>query len=360
MLERGYDFHHEARSLYKLIFLQSCLIVQTLYIAVERHPVTRYNHACLDALAYALLTAATSIRMVIRLSYSSSFWSRDVSVVLDAIQLCAAILGCLACLSLPRRPTVEEGGTPVDGQYTASALGRYTFFWAGVTLVLARRKKTLGLDDLPRLHLEGRSAYRQEYLGKLKKRDQLWKTLLSAHLPEFLFQTIFVTIVSAAQFVPPLVLYQLLKHLELRVKGVTADREVWGLVIALGLALLLVGCTRAWLTWIVWARLGQPVHIEVSTMIFGKATRRKDVKGVRKSKQATAVHAVNGASPSTAFPGTNDQKTTETQPMSGATAGQAEIATAEDASEEDIHNSRQSTINLVVRLPSCTTPSKDS
>ena len=184
---------------------------------------------------------------MIHLSYLSSSSSYDVFVILDVLQACAAIICFLACLSLPRRPVVEEGGMSVDGQYTVSALGRYTFIWAGVTLVLAREKKTLGLDDLPKLHMEGRSAYRQRYLSTLKPRDQLWKTLVSAHLLELLFQTILTSLMSAAQFIPQLVMYQLLKRLESRAKGAPADRAIWGLVIALGLAIILPAWTQAWL-----------------------------------------------------------------------------------------------------------------
>lgn len=238
----------------------------------------------------------------------------------------------------------------VDGQYTVSAFGRYTFTWAGLTLKLARKKKTLGLDDLPNLHVEGRSAYRQEYFSTLKTKDQLWKTLVFAHLPELLFQALFTTLQSVAQFVPQLVLYQLLKRLESRTKGASAGGSTWGLVIALGLAIILSAWTQAWLHWIVLARLGQPVRTELSAMIFSKATRRKDVKGVLQPKQATDVDAVNGTSIPTAFSGINDQKTAETHPMSGSTPGQAETATAEDASEEDTQKSRQSIINLLVRL----------
>ena len=237
-----------------------------------------------------------------------------------------------------------EGGTPVDGQYTVSAFGRYSFTWAGVTLVLARTKKTLGLDDLPKLHVEGRSAYRQEYFDTLKTRDQLWKTLLFAHLPELLFQTLFAILQSAATFIPQVVMYQLLKRLELRTKRESADKAIWGLVVALGLAILLTAFTQAWLAWILWARLGQPIRTELSAMIFGKATRRKDVKGMQNSKQATDVDAVNGTGISTAFSGTSDQET------AGPSPGPAKIAKTENSSEEDIQKSRQSTINLVVRL----------
>ena len=280
------------------------------------------------------------------LSLSSYY---DVFVIIDVLQVCAAITCFFACLSLPRRPVVEQGGTPVDGQYTVSAFGRYTFTWAGVTLILARKKKTLGLDDLPKLHMEGRSAYRQNYLSTLKTRDQLWKTLMSAHLLELLFQTILTSLQSAAQFLPQLIMYQLLKGLESRAKDTSVGRAIWGLVIALGLAIIFAAWTQAWLHWILWARLGQPIRTELSALIFGKATRRKDVKGLRKTRQATDLDAVNGTSVSAVFPGSNDQEATETQPpMSGPTPGQAEMAKAEDGSDDDIQKSRQSTINLVV------------
>ncbi len=310
----------------------------------------RYNYGCLNALAYTLLTAATCIRIVMLLSRLSSYWSHDAFVAVDILQVCAAILCCLACLSLPRRPTVEEGGTPVDGQFTATAFGRYTFAWAGITLVLARKNKTLGLEDLPKLHVEGRSAYRQRYLSTLKTRNQLWKTLLSAHLLELIFQNIFIALQAAAQFIPELIMYQLLKRLESRAKGASADRAIWVLVIALGLAIILAAWTSTWLHWILWARLGQPVRTELAAMIFGKTTRRKDVKGMQKSRQATGLDTVNGASIPTAFPGTNDQEIAQTHPMSGLAPDQTKLVTTDDASEEDTQKSRQSTINLVVRL----------
>ncbi len=283
------------------------------------------------------------------LSYLSSFWSYDAFVILDLLQVCAAVMCFLACLSLPRRPGVEEAGTPVDGQYTVSALGRYTYVWAGATLVLARRKKTLGLEDLPKLHVQGRSAYRQGYFSTLKTRDQLWKTLMFGHLAELLFQTLFTTFQSAAVFMPQLVMYQLLKRLEVRTKGDLADRATWALVIALGLAILVQAWSQAWLAWIVWARLGQPVRTELSAMIFSKATRRKDVKAMQKSK-ATDLDVVNGTSVPTTFVGTKDQISAEADPPSGSSPGQAEMAKADDVLEEDIQKSRQSTINLVVRL----------
>ena len=309
----------------------------------------RYSYGCLNALAYALLTASLCTRVVIHFSFLSSSSSSDAFVVLEVLQICGAVICFLACLSLPRRPAVEDGGTRIDGQYTGSAFDRYSFTWAGPTLVLARKKKTLGLDDLPKLHVEGRSAYLQEYLKTLKNRDHLWKILVFAHFPEILFQTIFATLESATQFLPQLVMYQLLKRLESRVRGDSPEKTTWGLVVALGLAMIVSSWSRNWLFWIVWARLGQPIRTELSVMIFGKATRRKDVKGMQKSKQATIVDAVNATNIPTAVPESDDQKTTEPHPILGSSPGQAEDVKAEDVLEEDVQKNRQSTINLVVR-----------
>ena len=310
----------------------------------------RYNLGCLNALAYALLTVAILTRMLTHLSYLPSFWPYDGLVVLDALQICAAVACFIACLSLPRRPAVEYRGTPVDGQYTVSAFGRYTFTWAGVTLVSARNKKTFDLEDLPNLHVKGRSAYLQEYFKTLEKRDQLWKTLVFAHLPEFLFQTVLTALESAAQFLPQLVLYQLLKRLESRAHGDSADGVTWVLVVALGLGIIFAAWTQNWLFWIVWARLGQPIRTELSAMIFGKATRRKDVKGMQRSRQASGVSVVNGTSIPIAFPGSDEQTMAGTQPVPGSSPGQAVEVKADDESEEDVQKSRQSTINLVVRV----------
>lgn len=286
---------------------------------------------------------------MIHFSYLSAFSSYDAFAVLEVLQICAAVICFLACLSLPRRPVVEDEGAQVDGQYTGSALNRYSFTWAGATLVLARKKKTLGLDDLPKLHVQGRSAYLQEYLTSFKNRDQLWKTLVFAHFSEIMFQTFLSTLESAAQFLPQLVMYQLLKRLESRARGDSADTTTWGLVFALGLAMIVSSWSQNWLYFIVWGRLGQPIRTELSVMIFGKATRRKDVKGMQRSKQATDVDAADATNTPTAFPESSDQKTTETHQISGSSPGQAEDVKAEDVLEEDMQKSRQSTINLVVR-----------
>ena len=114
------------------------------------------------------------------------------------------------------------------------------------------------------------------------------------------------------------------------------------------------------MVWIVWARLGQPIRTELSAMIFDKATRSKDVKGVQKAKQNIDVDAVHATSVPAALSEMDDQDSAETHQVSGSMPGQAGIAMAEDSSEEDVQKSRQSTINLVVRLVSLIIPTEYS
>jgi len=216
------------------------LVVQTVYITIERNPVRRYNHGLLTALAILLIVAAICVRFVILLLYTSHYRSYNVLILADALQILAALVSLLACLSLPRRPSVSEGNCIVDGQYTVSAFSSYTFGFAGKVLSLARNRKSLDLVDLPKLHLWGRSSYLLHYFGGMTtKTDRLWKSVIFAHGPELLFQTAWAVLQSILQFAPQLVMYQLLKLLEQRSQGDSVDHKAWGLVVALGASIIL-------------------------------------------------------------------------------------------------------------------------
>lgn len=326
------------------LMLQQCfLVIQSIYLSIERNPVRLYNFGCLDAVGFGLLIVYICLRA--QFSTAEYQWSFTTVVVL-VIQFLAAVVCCLACLSIPRRPHLQEGGTAVDAQYTVSAFDSYTFRWAGPTFVLARKKKTLGLDDLPKLHWKIRSASLQNYFNSMKMRDQLWKSLVVAHYPELLFQTVFATLQAAVQFIPSLAMYQLLKLLEQRTSGAPVRKAMWGLVIALGLSIIFSAWLQAWTHWIVWARLGSPIRTELSAMIFTKSTRRKDVKDVQKSRASTRLEVANGIFP--ALQGSDNQQGIETASIPAPSPAQRKQDEENKEPEEDIQKSRQSTINLVV------------
>ena len=243
--------------------VQLLLVIDIAYICAIHNPVERCEYGILDALALTAISVAICVRMGVYVSGSAKGPRRSF-LVLDILQLASALISCLACLSLPRRPDLVDGSRPVDGRYTVSVIGASTFTWAGDLLTLARTKRTLDLVELPRLHFQGRSAYLHNHFASLKTRRQLWKSLLLVHYPELTFQTIFITFQAVVQFLPQLTMYQLLKLLEQRSYGIFNERAAWGLVCALGASIIISSWSLTWVHWIVWARLGQPIRTELS------------------------------------------------------------------------------------------------
>lgn len=278
-LAAGYRFCN-FRGRLTLIMRQSLLLIQTVYNTVERNSVKRFDFGRAAAVSAIVILAAMCVRLGLLLSPSKSLWSyNDLLSGLDAVQTIATIFCCVSSLSLPRRPALSYGIHLVDGQYTTSALGRYTFEWAGIILALAKSKRTLDLLDLPKLHFRGRASYLSGHFGSMKKQDKLWRAITINHGGEIIFQIFYAMLYSAGQFVPQLAMYWLLKTIEQRSEEEPIAKAAWGLVFALGSSVILASWAQAWAHWMLWARLAQPVRSELSAMIFTKATRRKDVKG---------------------------------------------------------------------------------
>ena len=254
-------------------------------------------------------------------------------IVLDAVQLFAALCLFFSCFSLPRRPSIALDGHTIDGQYTVSALSRYTFAWAEEVLRLARLNKSLDLGAIPKLHLRIRSVYLESHLRHLgKDKGHLLKTLILAYAPALIFQTFFAVGSAILQFAPQLAMFALLKLLEQRADTPGFAKAAWALVLALGFAILSSSWSEAWTLWMFVSRLGIPIRSELSAMVFSKATRRKDVKAVETNKEQN-------------FEGTFPM------PADVVEASSSMKGSAPDASEESLQKSRQGTINLVVSCP---------
>ena len=270
------------------------------------------------------------MREAIRLEEVNDLQQVQAFVVLDTIQLCAAIVSCIACFSLPRRPSLMHDDLLVDGQYTVSALARYTFAWAGPTLNLAKSIPKLELTDIPLLHLHSRSFYLEQFFDRQIIGDHLLKRLLLTHWLEISFQTLFAIGMATAGFLPQLAMLGLLRLLEQKSEDPAFYRSAWALVIGLGLAVLIQSWSEAWLHWIVYSRLALTLRTELSAMIFTKAMRRKDVKGVAEEVDIA--------------------KTDVTQAKSAETPAKPDDSDATGDLEEGLQKTRQATINLVVRL----------
>ena len=330
-----------------LIDRQSLLVITIVSIATEHKSARRFDYGRLSAVSSIAIFIALCVRCWVSLSNTTDIKVYNILVV---VQIVAAILCCVSSLLLPRRPFIVDGDRLVDGQYTVSALGRYTFSWAERILALARHKKTLDLEDLSRLHFRARSAHLQKDFESKKKRDHLWRGLIIAHYAEILFQFIYAVVQSAAQFVPQISMYLLLRTIERRPKGTPTSTTAWILVITLGLSIIFASWAQAWVHFIGYARLGQPVRTELSAMIFVKATRRKDVKGVQKAKDSAVLGDSSNTIPAGPH-GPIPQTTIEQSPETGLDPALTRDVQTPDSAEEDIQKTRQNTINLVVSFP---------
>ena len=330
-----------------LIDRQSLLVIIIVSIVTEHKSATRFDFGRLSAISSIVIFTSLCVRCWVSLSNIND---NKVYNILVVVQVVAVILCCVSSLLLPRRPFVVSGTQLVDGQYTVSALGRYTFSWAGPILAIARHKKTLDPEDLSILHLRARSAHLQKDFESKRKRGHLWRGLIIAHYPEILFQSIYAVVQSAAQYVPQISMYLLLRTIEGRPKGTPTSKMAWIFVVTLGLSIIFASWAQAWTHFIGYARLGQPVRSELSAMIFVKATRRKDVKGVQKAKDLAVLgdrSTTIAAEPHGPIP----QTTIEQSPENGLDPALTRDIQEPDKAEEDIQKTRQSTINLVVSFP---------
>jgi ABC-type multidrug transport system fused ATPase/permease subunit len=86
-------------------------------------------------------------------------------------------------------------------------------------------------------------------------------------------------------FAPQFALLNILRILERRESGRPISSEAWIWVIALGLTTVVSSWIEAWLYWCS-AGLSLPIRAELSTLVFEKSMRRKDVKGTTKTNTA--------------------------------------------------------------------------
>lgn len=246
-------------------------------------------------------------------------------ITLSIVQFVAAFLLVLAHLSIPRRPDVYWNGKVVDRQNTTSVLGKFTFSWPTAILLFAAKNGGLDYDDLPEIDHEMRSQNLRKKFEVVGRKRQLWKALFWSHKWAFIQQWTFQVICSLTNFLPQIALFYILRALEARDAGENVVLRSWFLVIGLGVATTVSSWLEAWMFFVIFMKIGIPIYEQLSAVVFGKAIRRKDVKGTgakREEKLAIGEALANKGS-------------------TGAEAGD------DGEEDEDVVKTRQSTINLV-------------
>ena len=269
-----------------------------------------------------------------KLSQARSHIGPVAPFALRMTQLVWTICNGLAYVSLPRRPAVFIEGRPVDSGKDVSALHRFSFSWCFPLLVLATKKGSLDQDDLPRPDNATRAkSVTQRWLEKwpqARNTRRLWVKLAIQHKWALSLQWLLTLVQSFGNVAPQFVLLHLLRLLESRQVGRSVSSEAWIWVLALLASTFLPIILENWLFWVSQAEITIPVRAELSSLIFQKALRRKDVKGAfNLGKEPEAK---------------DDTAKANGQPSTG---GDSEAAGESKEEQGEDTLTKQSTINLI-------------
>lgn len=235
-------------------------------------------------------------------------------------------------LSVPRRPDVYYNGQLVDRCYTESTWSRLNWSWPANVLRLAGSKDNLDLKDLPRPDHFSRAKDTTLDWESRNFKGRLWVSIILAHKYKFAVQWFTTFVSSFLNFAPQWCVFQLLRILEDRTPGETLGYDAWIWVVWIAVAIVAQSWVESYVFWLSWAELSIPIRAQLSSLIFKKSMRRKDVKGASKKKES----GPESAEPTTAGP-------------AGAvpTGDAPEMEEAEEDDEAQVKKSKQSTVNLI-------------
>ncbi|ETN38505.1 uncharacterized protein HMPREF1541_06540 [Cyphellophora europaea CBS 101466] len=307
------------------------LLAQSVVIYTTPQCTEKYQLGIYSAASYLAILVAVAVENISLWQQEAVDLPRNIHLTLSLLQWFIALGLMFTSLLIPRRPDVYRNEKVVDRQHTVSVLGKLTFSWPTEVLLYAIRNRGLDYADLPELSYKNRAETLRTRFEAVGKKDKLWKSIFWAHRGPFILQWILQAICSITNFLPQIALYFILKILEQRDEGINVGLKAWLLVAGLGISVTISSWVEAYMFFVAFMRVGVPVYEQLSAVVFGKAIRRKDVKGVTKTSDVDAKLA-NGEI--TLNEAAGPKKDEDTIPE-------------DDEEEEDTAKTRQSTINLV-------------
>ncbi|ORY70217.1 P-loop containing nucleoside triphosphate hydrolase protein [Pseudomassariella vexata] len=237
-----------------------------------------------------------------------------------------------ASFSLPRRPDVFHDGKLVDGAYTRSLWSRLNWSWPANVLREGKRKNDLDLVDLPRPdHYTRAEETTADWLSRDSK-GPLWLSIISAHKLGFAMQWFATLMAAVLTFGPYWCVLQLLRIIEQRPKGEAFGYGAWIWVVWITLTILAQSWVESYTFWVSWGELSIPIRAQLSSLIFMKSMRRKDVKKAGKKETSVA----------------KSTEPTVSGPAGGVIATDSpQVEETEENEEEKVKKSKQAVVNLI-------------
>ncbi|KAL2675266.1 hypothetical protein Neosp_011449 [[Neocosmospora] mangrovei] len=258
------------------------------------HSSVKVHNLGLWLLASGLVVATLTVPQLITEAQHVSSDNVPV-VILRAVNVVAVISLCLSSVLLPRRPEVYFKDRKVDGEWTVSALSRYTWTWVEPLLQYASKRNDLDADDVPHPDRKLRSGLLKHDWDSMRFDGSLLRALLWAYKGSFVLQwsvTIFRNFLGLLPFWTMLRLINILEQRDTRESG--PSLELWILVFAMAAFNLLDAWVEGWVFWYSFADVSLPIRAQLSTLVFEKSLRRKNVKAAEKQKEATKSQEADG------------------------------------------------------------------
>ncbi|KAI1326944.1 P-loop containing nucleoside triphosphate hydrolase protein [Xylariaceae sp. FL0255] len=289
------------------------LSLQAICVAASRKSVVAYNLGIYSSISCIILAAVLVLQDS---EIAGHLWKQDeVVFALRAVEILAVVGLAFASLTIPRRPDVFYDGELVDREATDSAWNKLNWGWASYILKIASKKR-LDLKDLPRPNHLVRSKDTTAAWLSHDFHHPLWTSIFLAHKWTFFHQWGLSLFTSILNFAPQWVVLQLLHLLERREGNEKVGYQGWVWALWLIVAILAMNWVETQVFWVSWAQLAIPIRTEISSLIFQKSLRRKDVKEASKKKATeeaahSTVAVAAGAAPNTDTPEAGEEEEDE-------------------------------------------------
>ncbi|KAF4498142.1 ATP-dependent bile acid permease [Fusarium agapanthi] len=235
----------------------------------------------------SLIVATITVPQLIK---EAQLFTRDntVALILRAVNVGAVVFLCLVSVLLPRRPDVFFKGQKVDEQWTVSAFSRYTWSWVDPLLSFAVKKNDLDASDVPHVDRTLRAADLKEDWLASKPQGSLFRSLFWAYKGSFMVQLSLTVSRNMLALLPFWTMLRVINILEQRDVGLSgaSNLELWILIFAMAGFNFLDAWVEGWVFWYSFASIALPIRSQLSTLIFEKSLRRKNVKSADKSKES--------------------------------------------------------------------------
>ena len=311
---------------------------QAILVAAQHDPVQCFQLGLWGALSSSL-TAASLITQTVTAAEPLDRYDSP-AFILRILNCATLIFLTITCLLIPRRPEVFRNDHKVDGKLTASALSRFTWTWVQPVIDEAAKKGDLDEKDVPGVDHITRCDWLSEAWASHNFNGTLLRSIIWAYKGIFAFQWTLTAFRCLLGLGPFWTLLQIITRLEKNDNDKAGRGDLWALMVYLALFKLAEQWLDNFVNWFSVSNISFPLRSQLSSLIFEKSLRRKNVKAADSTNEKGAAADVDAKK-------SNGKKPADGKaPADGKKSGDKKNKT-EETDSSSVLKSKQAIVNLV-------------